>query len=120
MRGRIQKKKSPTRTSIEISKNFKSKQLNGNNDELKGILHLKKWNALARECHSFDSLIGNRENIPKFKRSREKVYFKLSYELWEKVKGRKGTFKLNEIIDTNEFHRSKAIRIIRRWNQRVR
>ncbi len=76
-----------------------------------------KWKALRKECNYFDTLLENRHTIPRFKRTREKVYFNLSYQIWDKIKGKKGFLNLNELIDSNGFHRSKTIRIVRKWNQ---
>jgi hypothetical protein len=117
LKSSIKEKKSPTRTIIELSHEFKNKQLNKNNQELQQILGMVKWKALRKECNYFDTLLENRHTIPRFKRTREKVYFNLSYQVWDKIRGKKGYFNLNELIDSNGFHRSKTIRIVRKWNQ---
>jgi hypothetical protein len=104
LKSSIKEKKSPTRTIIELSQEFKNKQLNKNNQELQQILGMVKWKALRKECNYFDTLLENRHTIPRFKRTREKVYFNLSYQVWDKIRGKKGYLNLNELIDSNGFH----------------
>jgi len=117
LREAISNRKCSTKSHLEIKKEFKNKAFNKSNKDLQSILTLTKWKRLQRECNLFDSIIEKKDFIPKFKRSREKVYFRLSQEIWSKIIGRKNFINLNEIIQTNQFHRHKTIRIIRKWNQ---
>ena len=110
-------RKTPTRSQIDISKEFKNRLFNKNNEELNNIFKLNKWTSLKRESELYDSLLYNQEKIPRFKRSREKIYLRLSKELWEKLKNNNGYQNLNDIIERNKFHRAKSIRIIRKWDE---